>query len=57
MGPYGDIFARQHLYRHRPFSVGDGEKCLGLKMISMKFASFLSFSHLSSVTFTDFTAF
>ena len=26
-------------------------------MISMKFASFLSFSHLSSVTFTDFTAF
>ena len=26
-------------------------------MISMKFASFLSFSHLSSITFTDFTAF
>ena len=23
----------------------------------MKFASFVSFSHLSSVTFTDFTAF
>ena len=26
-------------------------------MISTKFASFLSFLHLSSVTFTDFTAF
>ena len=26
-----------------PFSVGDGKKCLGLKMISMKFASFCLF--------------
>ena len=39
------------------YLLGDGKKCPGLKMISMKFASFLSFSHLSSATFTDFTAF
>ena len=39
------------------FSVGDVKKCSRLKMITMKFASFLSFSHLSSVTFMDFTAF
>ena len=42
---------------HSPFSVGDGKNVPCLKMISMKFASFLSFSHLSSVNFTDFTAF
>ena len=39
-----------------PFLLEMG-KNVPLKMISMKFASFLSFSHLSSVTFTDFTAF
>ena len=40
-----------------PFPVGDGKKCSTLKIISMKFSSFLSFSHLSSVKFTDFTAY
>ena len=40
-----------------PFSVGDGKKCPRLKIITMKFSSFLSFSHLSSVNFTDFTAY
>ena len=40
-----------------PFLLEMGKNVPCLKMISMKFASFLSFSHLSSVNFTDFTAF
>ena len=40
-----------------PFLLEMGKNISRLKMISMKFDSFLSFSHLSSVTFTDFTAF
>ena len=40
-----------------PFLLEMGKNVPELKMISMKFASFLSFSHLSSVTITDFTAF
>ena len=41
-----------------PFLLEMGKNIPELEMISnLKFASFLSFSHLSSVTFTDFTAF
>ena len=40
-----------------PFLLEMGKNVPALKMISMKFSSFLSFSHLSSVTFTDFTVY
>ena len=49
LGTFYDIIA--------PFLLEMGKNITRLKMISMKFDSFLSFSHLSSVTFTDFTAF